>query len=303
MLREGLEARRYYDVRGASLDEIAYRVSENGVEVGTFRIRNKWKTISHSEESIARSCDCDNLCRIYCDGILVPGVKHPQWAKGYYDSLGMSQIILNIKRSDKVKLDLSRRSIAAEEQGWERFAEEFCVNTFRRSARKILSSDQSPAHKFYRLCRFFAYNNGVGVKRDEVILRNAPLLVIDEGAHVFVLSSTDLGRGAINVMPEESTQSESIAGAVIKNGWGSDEWLPESALDSWYGPLFCDTWDVDAIVWSSSECADDLDHSGRMASIFLLAALDPVLIAGKGGCSAVAAGNMGPQSKFRWFLA
>lgn len=222
VLKRDLELRRDY---GGQHDAITYVVTRGTTELGRIRVRQRWGA-EKKLSGRSRSSACDNLCRIYCDGVLVPGASVPDWVGGGWARPSTFRIVLNIRRAAGTRLDLSRHEIAEGNQKWSDFALQRCLDSFRKRAKQIL--DEKPSKEaLYHLARLVAYGNGFQKNLSELIGDSAvPLLVLEQSGEVGVKSADALEGDVVGVVPE--ILAESLAKSLFAH-WASTKWLQDKA--------------------------------------------------------------------------
>jgi hypothetical protein len=239
VLKEDIELRRHY---GSAYEE-AYIATRGPKELGAIRTRRPWSS-EERRSGKARSSDCNNLCRIYCDGVLVPGASVPDWAALGWGRPTAFRIVLNIRRTHETKLDLSRHDLADEGQNWSDFVLQRCVDAFRKRAKQIVAT-KSPREALYHLARLVAYGGGFRKSLGEIIGNSAiPLLVLEKTGGIAVVSSTALATDVVSIVPRALAQS--LAEKLFAD-WASAKW-PQSKLRR--------------IPWSGGRCvfAEDMTY-------------------------------------------
>lgn len=216
VLKEDIELQPGYQ---GSHREDAHMAIRGTTELGTIRIRRRWSS-EQKRSGRARSSDCDNMCRIYCDGVLVAGVSAPDWV-GWLDP-STFRVVLNIRRTAETKLDLSRHDIADGEHNWSELVLQRCVDSLRKRVKQIVA-DESPKEALYRLTRLVSYRAGHRMRLSDLIGDTAiPLLVLEKTGDAAVVRSTALPTGLVSVVPE------SLAKTLAKRNfgdWASKKWL------------------------------------------------------------------------------
>ncbi len=229
VLNDDIELRQDY---GGPHDEEAHMAVQGSKELGRIRVRRRWspeKTISGK----SRSSACDNLCRIYCDGVLVPGVSVPGWVGGGYSQTCTFRIVLNIRRTAGTRLDLSRHDIADGDHNWSDYVLQRCVDSFRKRAKQIIT-EKTPKEALYHLARLVAYGSGFRKSLGEVIGDSTiPLLVLGKSGDIVVTSADTLDEAVISVVPE--SLAEGLAMTLFAD-WASKKWLQGKAPRiPWFG--------------------------------------------------------------------
>lgn len=235
-LRESLELRRD---SGYAPRSTSYQVLQDGELIGTCRIRGEsWpyallEELHRSERS--KSHDCNNMCRIYCDGILVPGVKPPFWAGPRGERASSPRIVLNIRRKGGTNLDLSRSELVSEGAQWDKFLETLCIKRFRAVAKKILD-ECSPEDAYYRLSRLVAYGLGTSVRlKDALKGLSVPLVVANSSGKIGLLPAGGHPKGEVALVPK--VEAERVSRRLFA-GWGSDQWFNDTPrIHKWSGSL------------------------------------------------------------------
>jgi hypothetical protein len=229
VLREDIELRHDYS---GHHDESVYIAIQETKELGRIRVRQRWG----SEKKLSgksRSGDCDNLCRIYCDGVLVPGVSVPDWVGGGWRQPSTFRIVLNIRRTAGTKLDLARYDIAEGGHDWSDFVLQRCLDAFRKRTKQIIT-EKSPKEALYHLARLVAYGWGFRKRLSEIIGESAiPLLVLEKTGDIAVVSSAVLADDVVSVVPEPL--AEGLAKTLFAD-WASTKWLQGKAPRiPWFG--------------------------------------------------------------------
>jgi hypothetical protein len=225
VLKEDIELRSHYS---GTYDEDAHMAIRGTTELGTIRIRRRWSS-EQKRSGKARSSDCDNMCRIYCDGVLVAGASALDWVGGSWgwDNPSTFRLVLNIRRTAETKLDLSRHDIAAGEHNWSEFVLQRCVDSFRKRAKQIVA-DGSPQEALYRLARLVSYGSGFCKSLSELIGDIAiPLVVLEKTGDVTVVRSTKLMASLVNVVPK--SLAERLSKTIFAD-WASRKWLQGKAI-------------------------------------------------------------------------
>lgn len=229
ILKEDIELQSHYS---GGPEHRVYMAHRGGKELGTIRIRSPWSSNQRSSGK-PRSSDCDNLCRIYCDGVLVAGASSPDWVGGGWNSPSTFSFVLNIRTTARTEIDLSRHDISAGEYDWSEFALRRCVDSFRRRTKRIVK-EKSPKEALYHLARLVAYGGSFRKRLSELISDIAiPLLVIEKTGAVTVVGSTALATDVINVVPKSIADNWSKA---LFSHWASRKWLKnKTTRRSWMG--------------------------------------------------------------------
>lgn len=232
VLKEDIELRPI--IRGFHyIDSVAYMAIRGATELGIIRILKSCTFEDRKQLGKARSSDCDNMCRIYCDGVLVAGISAPDWVHRYWDRPSTICVVLNIRRTAETKLNLSRNDIAYGEHNWIKFVLQRCVNFLRKRVKQIVANE-SPKEALFRMARLVSYHGGFNMNLSDLIGDTAiPLLALEETGNVAVVRSTSLPTGFVYVVPEllARTLSKTIFG-----DWASKKWLQgQTTRISWYG--------------------------------------------------------------------
>lgn len=255
VLKEGIELR---DGAGVPGEDDAFIVVQGDAEIGRIRIRREWGT-KKKPSGISRSSACDNLCRIYCNGILVPGVSVPDWAdSGGWRQPSTFRILLNMRQTAGVRLDLSRHDIAAGAQDWSNFVLDRCLDSFRSRVKQIVR-DKTPNEALYHLARLVAYGNAFRMNLSKIIGESAiPLMVLEETGAIRVSSPEVFDEEVVRVVP--GPLAESLAKKLFA-GWAKPKWLNGNAPQ---------------IQWFGARCvfAERMTHGTRIESPKSLAPLE-----------------------------
>jgi len=229
VLKEGIELREDY---GDSRYEACFVAVQGTKELGRIRVGRRWR----SEEKVsgkARSSACDNLCRIYCDGVLVPGVSVPDWVGGGWTQPSTFRIVLNIRRNAGTRLDLSRHDIAEGDHNWSDYLLQRCLYSFRKRTKQIIT-EKPPKEALYDLARLVGYGSGFRKNLGEIMGDCAiPLLVLETSGDIIVTSADTLNGAIIGVVPRGIAKDLS---KTIFAGWASTKWLQGKAPRiPWFG--------------------------------------------------------------------
>ena len=230
VLREDIELR--HDYSGGIHDEERYIAIRGIKELGRIRIRRRWGSAKKLSWA-SRSGDCNNLCRIYCDGVLVPGASVPDWIGGGWMQPSTFRIVLNIRRAAGTKLDLSRHDIVEGEHNWSGFVLQRCLDSFRKRAKHIIT-EKSAKEALYHLARLVAYGGGFRMNLGEIIGDSPiPLLVLEKTGDIVVTKLDALDGEIARVVPEPLAKG--LAKTLFAN-WASTKWLGgKSPRIPWFG--------------------------------------------------------------------
>lgn len=245
-LNESFELKQ--DFRGRyPYDETAHSVCHDGKELGILiRTRRRLET-KRSTSPYGRSGECDNLCRIYCDGILVPGVSIPNWIDQWRLPTTL-RIVLNIRRSGEISLDVSRHAITSKGENWRDFVFEQCVRHFRANA-KARAAKQPPVRAYYHLARLLAYESPLHQDLSELLNGLVvPLIILDDSGQIRIVSSEILEQQTVRTVPKSMAKALSQS---IFDKWASADWMkskPEKF--TWHGGTSIFT---DRLSWPSSD--------------------------------------------------
>jgi hypothetical protein len=229
VLNEDIELRHDYSGRH---DESAHIAIQRTKELGRIRVRQKWGSEKRLSGN-SRSSACDNLCRIYCDGVLVPGVSVPDWVGGGWMQPSTFRIVLNIRRTAGTRLDLSRHDIAEGDHNWSDFVFQRCLDAFRKQAKQIVT-EKTPREALYHLARLVAYGGGFRRNLAEIIGHcTVPLLVLGKTGDIVVSKPDALDGDIVNVVPKNL--AEGLAKTLFAH-WASTKWLQGKAPRiPWFG--------------------------------------------------------------------
>jgi len=216
-----------------------YMVVKGKEELGAVRVHRDWYS-QKNRQALARSSECNNMCRIYCDGILVPEVPIPQWLESW-GGLNTIRIILNIQRTTETKLNLSRQEILAEEHDWSEFVFQRYSDYIRNKMNKILGDagdGKSSRETYYYLLRLITY--GMGIRRgmrklvaDVIGNRAIPLLVLKDTGEVVTIEPHNIITDIVKTVPEPLAKKLS---EKIFSSWGTSKWLKNTTIP-WSGGL------------------------------------------------------------------
>jgi len=248
-LKGDFDLRLYYDspTKGGN----AYMVMRRSEELTAFRVRGRHPSGLRSPEK-PRSIDCSNLCRIYCDGVLVAGASSPDWARGGWDWPSTLRIVLNVRPSGKSKLDLSRHDMAVEEHDWRKILRQRYTDYFRRRMKRIIAEKSSP-DALFQLVRLIASGFRDYKSLDKLISSiPIPLLVLEKSSGIAFVMSDSLLKDSVRVVPRFVTKD--LAGKLFA-GWTSNKWLDDRTVQ---------------IKWAGEPCifADGMRFGGRLGSSF-----------------------------------
>lgn len=231
-LKEELELRHssssYLD------DSVGYTVLRNNDELGEFRMKRHFHKFSALSKPITSS-ECNNMCRVYFDGILVPGVSIPNWVSEGWIGISTFRIVLNIKQNSRTKLDLSRINISYENNDWSNFVYHRCLEAIRQNIKQVVRN-RSPKHAYYRLCHLLAYGCGFQSPLEEPITDiDIALLVLDKNGYFKIVPSHKFKNKFINVLAKNLTERLSLK---VFKGWSSENWLKtKTNAVQWHGPI------------------------------------------------------------------
>lgn len=228
VLREDIELREDYS---GLCEAAAYMATQGAKELGRVRIKRRWDLMRKASGK-SRSHDCDNLCRIYCNGVLVPGASIPDWMGSSW-RVSTPRIVLNIKRTAGTKLDLSRHDIADGAHNWRDFVLQRCLDSLRKRKKQILI-EKTPKEALYLLARLVAYGSWFGEDLGEVVGDSAiPLLVLEKTGEIAVTTSDSFKEKIVSVVP--TRLAEGFAEKLFAH-WASRKWLQGKVPRiSWYG--------------------------------------------------------------------
>lgn len=231
VLRDELELKQHIGGSGEFTSHYAIKGED---VVGEVRVHTRW-TPQPIVSKHGRSAACDNMCRVYCDGILVPGVSVPNWVSRGWRTASTFRIVLNIRRSAGIRLDLARREIADDTTSWNDFVKMRCIDRFREKAKQIVAQ-KSPLDAYYSLARLLGYGAGFNINLPELIQDLAiPLVVVDEGGMISMLPSSERPERETFVVPRSLAES---LGTQVMKGWSSSAWLnPNPKIDEWAGAM------------------------------------------------------------------
>jgi len=228
VLRGEFELRYFYSGRH---DENAYIATQGTKELGRVRIKRRWG-LEKKALGQSRSRGCDNLCRIYCDGVLVPGVLVPSWVDRSFGDPSMFRVVLNIRRTSGTKLDLARCDIAEGEHNWGDFVLRRCVDSFRKRAKQTIIQEP-PTEALYHLARLVAYSPDTSEPLGELLGDSIPVLVLEKGGNVVATWSDALDGEVVSSVPE--TLAEGLSETLFAD-WASTKWLQGKApVIPWFG--------------------------------------------------------------------
>ena len=180
--------------------------------LGETRTRSRFDVERRSDKK-PKSSNCTDLCRVYSDGILLPGVRRPEWIKAWRET-STFRIVLNIRRAGETKLELSRRGISDNNQTWSNFVFQRCLESVRKLAKQIVG-EKPPKEALYRLARLLAY----GGSFEEVgeVLRGiaVPLLVLQTTGEIVVANSSS---AADVVMLFKAVGENAVVGLIRRLG-------------------------------------------------------------------------------------
>ncbi len=219
ILNEAIELRSGHPEKSGTAE--VYVAVRGSIELGKVRIRKRRGT-GQCPRKYARSSDCDNMCRIYCDGILIAGVSPTSWARDDY-AVGAARVVLNIRRATAVELDLSRHDMAVGGHAWSKFVRQRYMDHFRKKTKQIVGG-KSLKETSYRLARLVSYNCLLSLwgGRDIVDDVAIPLLVLDNAGAVTLIESTALSSDDVRLLPQSLGRELS---ATVFEGWASRKWL------------------------------------------------------------------------------
>ena len=231
VLREELELKQHIGGSGEFTSHYAIKGKD---VVGEVRVHTRW-TPQPIVSKHGRSSACDNMCRVYCDGILVPGVNVPDWVSRGWRTASTFRIVLNIRRTAGTKLDLSRREITDGTTSWNDFVKLHCIDRFREKAKQIIAR-KSPLDAYYSLARLLAYGAGFNIPLPELIQDLAiPLVVVDERGVISLLPSSKRPERETLIVPRSLAES---LGTQVMKGWASNAWLsPNPKINEWAGAM------------------------------------------------------------------
>ena len=229
VLKEDIELWRDY---GGMHDEEIFVAIKGTTELGRIRVRQRWG----SEKKLpgkSRSSACDNLCRIYCDGVLVPGVSVPDWVGGGWSQPSTFRIVLNIRRTAGTRLDLSRHDIAEGDHKWSDYVLQRCVDSFRKRAKQFIT-EKTPKEALYHLARLVAYGSGFRKNLGAIIGDSTiPLIVLEKAGDIVVRKPDALEGEIVSVVPE--TLAKGLANTLFAD-WASTKWLQgKGPKIPWFG--------------------------------------------------------------------
>ncbi len=227
VLREDIEL--LDDFSDSGYNESAYRAFREKKELGRIRIQKQERKPSKNP----RSSDCNNLCRIYCDGVLVPGASVPGWVGGGWMRPSTFRIVLNIRRTLGTKLDLSRNDFANSEHDWSDYVYQRCLDSFRKRWDQIII-EKKPKETLYFLARLIAYGNGLRKNLTEIIGDTTiPLLVLEKTGDIVLRKSVAFEGETVSVVPE--TLARGLSKTLFAD-WASRNWLQSKEPSiPWFG--------------------------------------------------------------------
>ncbi len=230
-LKDDIKIHSEYRRLGDSKSYVATRDKEI---IGNFRMQRDSRQVQHELDTTKpRSSRCNNMCRIYCDGVLVAGASPPQWAEPLHDGISECRIVLNFCKSGPLKLDLSRREITESKAKWSDAILSRFVKTIQRKAAQIVK-DQANSDSIYPLSRLVAYAcAGRSALASAICDLDIPLLVINKNGDAEVVNSKKLSSTTLHVFPRRIAKE--ISKSIFKN-WGSSDWLPPAVkYCNWHG--------------------------------------------------------------------
>ncbi len=175
------------------------------------------------------------MCRIYCDGVLVPSVSIPDWVSRGWRSASTFRIVLNIRRSAGTRLDLSRREITQGTATWNHFVKAYCVSRFRVKAKRIVAQ-KAPAAAYYSLSRLLTYGTGFHIQFADLLQNlEIPLVALDDGGVISLLPSSEQPRHEASIVPRSIAEN---LGTEVMKGWATNAWLsPNPVINEWAGGM------------------------------------------------------------------